>query len=652
VDPIERAKRTALDRDAILELGRSLGAVDYAAIIEGAVRDRRTFEACILALAARVIDRPVSIQILRPVLRYAGSLLIPVALATTGNPVRTLLEDIEDGLMEGRLGRALAAVAAAYLGPPSDRLIAQLRRARRQLRDPMDAFDLALAVMLVDCGEAVLPAPVPIPHDVIDLFRAARSDPLVLIGAESDRAPTAIAHTVEREGPKVGRNDPCPCGSGKKYKRCCGPLGDAVGPAFTKRFAPDQLRRLPAEELRLLDLEGLDEVGLRVVANRAISERLWFEAEHALQILETRGVVGVDAYRVDLIECALHEQDLEVAERGLARIRDRSLVTPQLELQLTVFREAPDTLAKISELLERTLDDPRDPGPMTLAFALLDRYPALGIAVGRGTLRPSRAFDAELMLEEIEIARNRLGLDPVDEWWEVLDREDSGDDVADEEEEEPLEEDARLAEENARLAAEINEKRDELRRLRNRLNRSAPAEGAPQRDAAERDRLRSKIDELEGLIREGQSERRALRHQLAEARRDPSGAPAKAVVLGEDEATGGDREAAPEGWSIPVFADDARRDLERLPARIAAKSIRAAAAVAASDPSAWRQVKKLEAGGGLRSARVGIHHRILFALGGGRLDVLRVVDREDFDTALANLGRRRTGPSTADTNRE
>jgi uncharacterized protein len=24
-----------------------------------------------------------------------------------------------------------------------------------------------------------------------------------------------------RSGPKIGRNDPCPCGSGKKYKRCC-----------------------------------------------------------------------------------------------------------------------------------------------------------------------------------------------------------------------------------------------------------------------------------------------------------------------------------------------------------------------------------------------------------------------------------------------
>jgi uncharacterized protein YecA (UPF0149 family) len=28
--------------------------------------------------------------------------------------------------------------------------------------------------------------------------------------------------TFIRETPKVGRNEPCPCGSGKKYKKCCG----------------------------------------------------------------------------------------------------------------------------------------------------------------------------------------------------------------------------------------------------------------------------------------------------------------------------------------------------------------------------------------------------------------------------------------------
>ena len=33
---------------------------------------------------------------------------------------------------------------------------------------------------------------------------------------------TSGVKTIERESPKVGRNDDCPCGSGKKFKKCCG----------------------------------------------------------------------------------------------------------------------------------------------------------------------------------------------------------------------------------------------------------------------------------------------------------------------------------------------------------------------------------------------------------------------------------------------
>jgi preprotein translocase subunit SecA len=29
------------------------------------------------------------------------------------------------------------------------------------------------------------------------------------------------AREPARAAPKIGRNDPCPCGSGKKFKRCC-----------------------------------------------------------------------------------------------------------------------------------------------------------------------------------------------------------------------------------------------------------------------------------------------------------------------------------------------------------------------------------------------------------------------------------------------
>ena len=44
-------------------------------------------------------------------------------------------------------------------------------------------------------------------------------------GAASEDEPAGIpekSEPVHHQGPKVGRNDPCPCGSGKKYKKCCG----------------------------------------------------------------------------------------------------------------------------------------------------------------------------------------------------------------------------------------------------------------------------------------------------------------------------------------------------------------------------------------------------------------------------------------------
>ena len=45
--------------------------------------------------------------------------------------------------------------------------------------------------------------------------RGARPDP-----GPQEEAPRPAP--VRHDGPKVGRNDPCPCGSGKKYKKCCG----------------------------------------------------------------------------------------------------------------------------------------------------------------------------------------------------------------------------------------------------------------------------------------------------------------------------------------------------------------------------------------------------------------------------------------------
>ena len=43
----------------------------------------------------------------------------------------------------------------------------------------------------------------------------------VLKGHTPDEAADVVPQTVVRAGRKIGRNEPCPCGSGKKYKNCC-----------------------------------------------------------------------------------------------------------------------------------------------------------------------------------------------------------------------------------------------------------------------------------------------------------------------------------------------------------------------------------------------------------------------------------------------
>ncbi|MBN2687881.1 MAG: preprotein translocase subunit SecA [Deltaproteobacteria bacterium] len=52
----------------------------------------------------------------------------------------------------------------------------------------------------------------------LDEVQKAREEEYVMSRGDAD----AAVETVKREGKKVGRNDPCPCGSGKKYKKCCG----------------------------------------------------------------------------------------------------------------------------------------------------------------------------------------------------------------------------------------------------------------------------------------------------------------------------------------------------------------------------------------------------------------------------------------------
>lgn len=54
----------------------------------------------------------------------------------------------------------------------------------------------------------------------MDAFRKTASEMFDTSGFVEMKVPPT-QRQMERNPPKVGRNEPCPCGSGKKFKKCC-----------------------------------------------------------------------------------------------------------------------------------------------------------------------------------------------------------------------------------------------------------------------------------------------------------------------------------------------------------------------------------------------------------------------------------------------
>ena len=50
----------------------------------------------------------------------------------------------------------------------------------------------------------------------------ALQQPIIDQNISSEPQEPKVPQTIQRNAPKLGRNDPCHCGSGKKFKHCCG----------------------------------------------------------------------------------------------------------------------------------------------------------------------------------------------------------------------------------------------------------------------------------------------------------------------------------------------------------------------------------------------------------------------------------------------
>jgi hypothetical protein len=93
------------------------------------------------------------------------------------------------------------------LGKGRDRILDELRQRHTYVRDAVAAVEWWA------CFRE--------PEERDDFAYAKENGFPYLAVADPDEIPYTVPLPFFRDSPKVGRNDPCPCGSGKKYKKCC-----------------------------------------------------------------------------------------------------------------------------------------------------------------------------------------------------------------------------------------------------------------------------------------------------------------------------------------------------------------------------------------------------------------------------------------------
>lgn len=64
-----------------------------------------------------------------------------------------------------------------------------------------------------------------LPRDLIDSMKWSWHPDLALHLLDTDRRTNPARQPATYRAPKIGRNEPCPCGSGKKFKKCHGAPG-------------------------------------------------------------------------------------------------------------------------------------------------------------------------------------------------------------------------------------------------------------------------------------------------------------------------------------------------------------------------------------------------------------------------------------------
>ncbi|MGW8185730.1 MAG: SEC-C metal-binding domain-containing protein [Desulfobacterales bacterium] len=485
-------------------------------------------------------------------------------------------------------------------------------------------------------------------------------------------------HTVRRPVAKIGRNAPCPCGSGRKYKKCCLEkdqllLRDASSYAGITKT---QLYEAPGlveddtfiDDMRAYELKKL--VPARMTARQLIkayrrAELFGLYALALEMLLELKRREGFEdnavGYLEDLLQFTLATGDLGTTEKILEHIPPDVLQDDKsIQFQMDLLKNPgrfDDLEARCRQSL--TIDDDAERWNDALeatAHIMGKAYPAMSIVFARAAMMssPERHFANEILLDVIRSARVELDLDPYSDPAEpylirAYEKEDAEDEQKQKDAEiETLRRKVIEAEQRSvHTARELSQKEGELTALEGAAAHATPLRRAelrqPNRSDEDKEamqetisRLRFRIANLKAEVGQQQERRRLLRQKLHEEREkhrrqfpQATEGSTKAVASPPSEPRG-----LPEQPLVPDFSSAFRRACQDFPAPVVARALRAAVGFTLNDPSVWNHTQSIEKIPGFYRVRIGRHRLLLRWKPGSRLEVLDLIRREDFETWL------------------
>jgi hypothetical protein len=502
-----------------------------------------------------------------------------------------------------------------------------------------------------------------------EILKMGATPVIDIVPERADRMLAIGKTTMRRSVPRMGRNEPCHCGSGKKYKNCCleadrevlRESSDIAGVTKKERdelpevyLNEGALQRMSVTELIALDPERIDFDLLGHYFNRLAECKQFDRAATAFEKIgyleeydETWGwLVYLSAF-FGFKQAAMRLLDLKKAagmletefpvRHQLLPIEDDPVKTWEW-----IDREA------LSALRSGDIGDLRNIG---LAL-LLTKHRALGILVCRGIipLLSSRA-DVTSMIDYVLGARSQLSLDPDDPITDAADKLASAAGEAIEADN-ALREMQELFELKRREASALRESQDRIERELKRHQEALAA--MPERtakaikdDAVERE-LKRQLQNVQSDLRDRNQEVAALRRdvsaketELAGMRGRPGSDAAQAEA--DSEATAEDDLLLSQDSDVHhrlrliEFPRNFEQRLNAVPRNIGAAALAALGRIAGGEPAAFVDTKRLKACPSVTRLRLG-HYRLLFRLRPSTIEVLDLIPRGELDRKVKVLG--------------